>query len=254
MKVVVFSVAGESLLEFDVQDLAAVTLKELHDFLVRDARAGPAPFRFAHRGRLLLRKSNGGSGSGGSGSLGVAASPDAGDLVPLSELFPDFSGPALNLVVFSAAATSSSSTKHSAAPPSPSPSSERPDPFGAVVTAVSPGSGLASGGLGVTVLGRFPRHDAAAVATLCVRFGSTVVPAYHHHHHGDTALRCVTPEHSPGVVSVEVSTDGINFSSSGLALFTFIEPDTLAHPCKVPADANPPASLVPTAAEVPLRY
>jgi len=114
----------------------------------------------------------------------------------------------------------------------------RADPHGCYVCAVDPNAGPASGGTLVTLRGVFPSTIAPA---LRVRFGRVDVPA---RLHASAMLQALTPEHEPGVVSVEVAADGVHFSTRNDVFFTFLPVrGALVHPTRVPVDAEPSYTL-----------
>ena len=83
----------------------------------------------------------------------------------------------------------------------------------AAVSSVWPRSGAAEGGTPLTVLGSGFSSSAEALGALRCRFNSTVVGAAYV---SESALACNTTAMTSGHVSVEVSTNGREYTSSGV--------------------------------------
>eukprot|EP01135_Chromosphaera_perkinsii_P005766 Nk52_evm9s360 gene=Nk52_evmTU9s360 len=74
---------------------------------------------------------------------------------------------------------------------------------------------LESGGVKVKIVGTAFEKT----SSLCCKFGSVIVPCKYE---SKTSLTCTAPPHSPGVVSVEVSLNGTQFTQNG-TLFTYVK-------------------------------
>ena len=83
----------------------------------------------------------------------------------------------------------------------------------AAVSSVWPLSGMSEGGTPLTVLGGGFSSAAEAMGALLCRFNSTIVPAAYV---SESALACNTTSLRPGHVLVEVSTNGREYTSSGV--------------------------------------
>eukprot|EP00126_Sphaerothecum_destruens_P011154 Sdes_comp20866_c0_seq1m17759 len=94
------------------------------------------------------------------------------------------------------------------------PSSESTQQFLSVLS-VEPDCCLETGGTFVQVHGTGFQN----IQTLSCKFGSISVPASFH---SATLITCSAPPHSPGVVAVEVSLNGNQFTNS-LVFFTYIK-------------------------------
>jgi hypothetical protein len=86
-----------------------------------------------------------------------------------------------------------------------------------VITGMSPASGLSSGGTRVVLEGS---NFLNSLSLVC-RFGLIVVDSTFE---GPTTLVCESPPHSPGDVTVEVSNNGVDYTSHGF-MFNFIPAD-----------------------------
>ncbi|KAJ1382502.1 hypothetical protein B484DRAFT_440760, partial [Ochromonadaceae sp. CCMP2298] len=85
------------------------------------------------------------------------------------------------------------------------------------VVSASPTTGSASGGALVTLAGSNFRNS----SSLSCRFGSSLVPATYL---SPSAVQCAAPRTPHGAVEVEVSNNGLEFSSSSGVVFRYVVP------------------------------
>ncbi|GAQ83083.1 hypothetical protein KFL_001350070 [Klebsormidium nitens] len=99
------------------------------------------------------------------------------------------------------------------------------------VSQLEPSSGSETGGNSVHISGQCFRTSVDR--PLLARFGSTVVPTMPV---SGEVVRCTSPPHPPGPVSVEVSSDGGHTWTSDNVTYTYIGLRTvLDHPIRVPS-------------------
>lgn len=109
------------------------------------------------------------------------------------------------------------------------------------LAALSPSAGPIVGGTSVHILGGKWSLRMASLSTLSCRFNSTVVPALHI---SDIEVRCTSPTSPAGLVVVEASNDGQQFTYAGNLRFTYVHMELISlNPSQGPPEGGTVISI-----------